>query len=230
MKYLFGKELEEKSINIINQFDSSYLNIPDSLPEEELLYFFGLDLQYVNFCDPDVLGAFVFEPGYVKILDSNGEVYEQYFDKNVVLIDSFEAIKNLHRAKFTMFHEVSHFILHSKTQKKIHIDGKAQIRYFLKSDYHRELKTDEDVIEWQANYLVSCLQINNQALALFINSLKSNYEYPSKGGFIYMDEDERKCIIEKTSRQFNVSFRAAEIRLEVRRYIAPNNQSESYYK
>ena len=39
MKYLFGKELEEKSINIINQFDSSYLNIPDSLPEEELLYF-----------------------------------------------------------------------------------------------------------------------------------------------------------------------------------------------
>ena len=35
---------------------------------------------------------------------------------------------------------------------------------------------------------------------------------------------------EKTSKQFNVSFRAAEIRLEVRKYIEQNNQNESYYK
>ena len=35
---------------------------------------------------------------------------------------------------------------------------------------------------------------------------------------------------EKTSKQFNVSFRAAEIRLEVRKYIEQNNQTESYYK
>ena len=87
-----------------------------------------------------------------------------------------------------------------------------------------------DVIEWQANRLASCLQINYKALDSFINDLKSNYEYPSKGGFLYMDEDERECITEKTSKQFNVSFRAVEIRLEVRKYIAQNNQNESYYR
>ena len=111
-------------------------------------------------------------PMKVKYLDENSQVVEEIFDRNTILINEFLATeKNQeHRLYFTLAHEIGHWYLQ---RKDAYIDSGQQNLFgqeAIKSSINRfvdnidifkfkrkKLVTEEDWLEWQANYFASCI-------------------------------------------------------------------------
>lgn len=174
-KYISKSELEQEAENFLSQFS------PSSLEEAK-----PLDIEYIIENDlnlniiyrkldikNNLLGMIILNPMKIKCIDEEtGEIYDESFDRNNILINSFlaEDDSQEHRLRFTLAHEVGHWYLHrqeayiddgqsslfdmsySKNRIDRYVDSKSTTKLLSK-----KIVTDEDRREWQANYFASCI-------------------------------------------------------------------------
>lgn len=156
--------IEEKSVNILKEFDllKSPINV------NKLAKKLGVGVEASNFND-DVSGLFVIKD-----------------DKPYI---AYNLNQNKKRSRFTIAHELGHFILHSKN-KSLFIDKNRSIMY-----RNSESSTGEYLKEREANAFAAALLM---PIPLILKEAKD------------LNGDD---IIEKLASKFNVSTQAMSFRL-----------------
>lgn len=218
--YVFLLENSPESLTKAMQTDIEYI------VENKL----KINLQYLKLdYNKNLLGMTIMNPMKVKYLDENSQVVEEIFDRNTILINEFLATeKNQeHRLYFTLAHEIGHWYLQ---RKDAYIDSGQQNLFgqeAIKSSINRfvdnidifkfkrkKLVTEEDWLEWQANYFASCILMPKK---MFTNE------------YLKLQD---KNILERVSllsRIFNVSEEATMYRIkEISNEL--NSENESLFK
>lgn len=191
---------EAKIINIINK-NFSYLDVykSDILNTEKLIKFiysrFGLKCEFNCCLEGDTLGIISIKKS--KIFISNKLEYDSP------------------RWRFTLAHEIGHFILHSDCLKKY-------LHFF--EDRVTDIIFEGDIIpkninkrmEIQANIFASNLLINNLYLEIQWNNFKKQYSIVED--YLFLDyqkinQNNVKLLVEYIENTFNVSKQVAIIKL-----------------
>lgn len=147
--------------------------------------------------------------------------------KNQIILDSAfihgNKIKKLcGKRRFTLAHEVAHQILFQLANE----DEKEHYKnaYFSRKMHSaRSLKTSVDWNEWQANALGAALLMPRGSVYIFMSIFKDALDSTQ----IYTNIDMSYCI-EIFSEYFDVSKKAAYIRLKQLGYISSNSQEVAY--
>lgn len=174
-KYLSKLKIEEYAYEFLSK------NSPESLNkamQTDIEYIIenklNISLQFLKLdSTKNLLGMTIMNPMKVKFLNENSQVVEGIFDRNTILINEFLANEENqeHRLYFTLAHEVGHWYLQ---RKDAYIDSgqqslfgedttKSSVNRFIdnidifKNLKRKKLVTEEDWIEWQANYFASCI-------------------------------------------------------------------------
>ena len=184
---------------------------------------------YAHLCyENKTIGITAFHDDYIKILDINsGMVIMSEVKQGTVVIDkSLIAKRNLRRCRFTLGHESAHWLLHRKAiindsfVSRTYTDGHGKIAAKIgRIDYSRNLRddTDESRIERQADFLSSAILMPRPALRIaYRDFFKAAGEKPRvlTRGKDKPDDLTAKNLATYMSDMFNVSHRAAMIRLE----------------
>jgi len=172
--------------------------------------------------DKSVLGLVAFE-------DTTIPCYDLHFNPttvdivagNIVIDLSLSGQRQLPRRRFTLAHELSHWVLHRSYHSPINqVFALKKVNYLPCGDADIAIKkkallTDSDKEEWQANSLAaailmpkfSFLQCAHQEIRRQYGALNSSISD--------MDDPERyRSTVENIAGVFNVSFQATEIRLD----------------
>ena len=174
-KYLSKLKIEEYAYEFLSK------NSPESLNkamQTDIEYIIenklNISLQYLKLdSTKNLLGMTIMNPMKVKFLNENSQVVEGIFDRNTILINEFLANEENqeHRLYFTLAHEVGHWYLQRKDayidsgQQSLFVEDttKSSVNRFidnidiLKNLKRKKLVTEEDWLEWQANYFASCI-------------------------------------------------------------------------
>ena len=228
-KYLSKIQIEEYAYEFLleNSPESLTKAIPTDIEyivENKL----NINLQYLKLdTTKNLLGITIMNPMKIKYFDENLQIEEGLFDRNTILINEFLANeKNQeHRLYFTLAHEIGHWYLQ---RKDAYIDSgqqslfgqetiKSCVNRFIdnidlfKNFRRKKLVTDEDWIEWQANYFASCILMPKKMFTSAYLKLQN------------------KNILDKVSalsKIFNVSEEAATYRMkEISINMSSNNES-----
>lgn len=203
-----SNEIESKANTLLLYFSPTYFNNIGATPLVSIADFLSAKHNIVFQFD-SVLG---FNSDNNRILGAYNP------SKRVIIIDS-SLKSDLHKFNFTLAHELGHLALHRNLKfKHEKHDENNEEETVLEGRSKKELKTDSDWMEWQANYYASSLlmpaEIFKRALAIEQNSLGF-----SRRGTIYVDE--QSCnqqafyqIINLLSLRFEVSKSAVEYRLQ----------------
>ena len=216
--YEFLVENSPESLNKAIQTDVEYI-IENKL---------NISLQYLKLdTTQNLLGMTIMNPMKVKYLDENLQIVEGIFDRNTILINEFLATqKNQeHRLYFTLAHEIGHWYLQ---RKDAYVDSGQQSLFgedTVKSNVNRfvdnvdifnnlkrkKLVTEEDWLEWQANYFASCILMPKR---MFANE------------YIKLQNRDIFEIISELSKIFNVSEEAVTYRIkEIKNELNEENES-----
>lgn len=188
--------LETIAWKILCQYDPYYLNgKPHAVPIETIIEdTFGLIIEYQYLKQfKDELGKMVYDNGYVICFDREKDDYTLLRVKmGTMLIESSlaEDPAQYGRLRFTLAHELSHWILHQRLFEGTNI---AAAMY--------DENDDSDATEWQANYLAQALLMPNGQVKHCFYSIQASCET-------------RKEKIEAMANVFEVSKQAMEIRLK----------------
>jgi len=214
--FFFGKEaMEDRRMpqgTPIDQFASEYLKL-------------SVSFAYLS-ADGTLCGLTAYENTEYAI-EENGTVRTIPLKRNQVLLDSsFIAPGNLKKLcgkrRFTLAHECAHQILFQLESD----DGKASCRrmYAERRTYSlRDLKTNEDWNEWQANALGAAILMPQEEIALAMwrfcsGHIIKNYE----GHYVYHDQLALRLMCDT----FKVSKTALIIRLRQLGYLEDCPYSE----
>ena len=216
--YEFLLENSPESLNKAIQTDVEYI-IENKL---------NISLQYLKLdTTQNLLGMTIMNPMKVKYLDENLQIVEGIFDRNTILINEFLATQENqeHRLYFTLAHEIGHWYLQ---RKDAYVDSGQQSLFgedTVKSNVNRfvdnvdifnnlkrkKLVTEEDWLEWQANYFASCILMPKR---MFANEY---IKLQNRGIFE---------IISELSKTFNVSEEAVTYRIkEIKNELNEVNES-----
>jgi len=207
------------------------LNKTEPVDVEKFLEFYlGLNVIYKRIrYDRKISGLTTFNDGYVMVVDEiTGRVVPMEVTAGTVIIDTSLTIKrNERHFRFTCAHEAAHWLLHRGYYKLGNIrwhDSRFDNQYLAAAessvDYQRlQLqKTDLDRMEWQANFLSAAILMSRPALRIaYCNFFHSFGLKPRKQiirGASEADMIYERLLPEDIAKQFNVSTRAATIRLE----------------
>lgn len=219
VKYISKQELEDEAIKFLSLYspDSLRKTIPldiESIIEKDL----KIDIVYKKLdFDNNLLGMIILNPMKIKCInEETNELYDESFDRNTIIINSFlaEETSQEHRLRFTLAHEVGHWVLH---RQEAYIDdgqeslfdmsySKNCIDRYVDSTNTTRFKsrkkfTDEDRIEWQANYFASCILMPKETII-------KEYEKCKKAKIM------SPFIGLVVSREYNVSPETANYRIE----------------
>lgn len=189
--------LENIARNTIKQYDPYFHNFePHSVPIERIIEdTFGLTIDCMRLTMAgDVLGHMVYDDGYSVCYNPETDRYELVRVKEgTILIESLllENPQSYGRYRFTLAHELSHWIIHKKLFK-----GTSTAAALYKSD-----KRAHNAVEWQANYLAAAI--------LMPTGLIKKAFYQAR-----TEKADNANIIKKLSRIFEVSSQAVKIRLQ----------------
>ena len=205
--YEFLLENSPESLNKAIQTDVEYI-IENKL---------NISLQYLKLdTTQNLLGMTIMNPMKVKYLDENLQIVEGIFDRNTILINEFLATQENqeHRLYFTLAHEIGHWYLQ---RKDAYVDSGQQSLFgddTVKSNLNlkrKKLVTEEDWLEWQANYFASCILMPKR---MFANEY---IKLQNRGIFE---------IISELSKTFNVSEEAVTYRIkEIKNELNEGNES-----
>lgn len=216
--YEFLLENSPESLNKAIQTDVEYI-IENKL---------NISLQYLKLdTTQNLLGMTIMNPMKVKYLDENLQIVEGIFERNTILINEFLATQENqeHRLYFTLAHEIGHWYLQ---RKDAYVDSGQQSLFgedTVKSNVNRfvdnvdifnnlkrkKLVTEEDWLEWQANYFASCILMPKR---MFANEY---IKLQNRGIFE---------IISELSKTFNVSEEAVTYRIkEIKNELNEGNES-----
>jgi hypothetical protein len=228
--YTTNAALDDYAEQIVKDFAPERLTTPGVLDTDSFMeYYLRLTLYYYRIChNRKVQGMTAFNGGVVEVLDEkSGTPFEMPVETGAVIIDPLLLLKrNLNRLRFTMLHEGSHWLIHRKAFASDNPFGPAGIyaNQFLaakegRGDYLRNQKERNDIecMERQADFLSSAILIPRPALReVYRQYFRSYHEKPRRiiRGNSPMDDFFAKNLPEHVSKIFNVSEKAALIRLE----------------
>lgn len=237
---LSKNEIEFVSEMILEDYDSSLLNTPKALDVEHFLECYAdLDVDYQDLThNQSILGMIVFNDGYVPVYDKEHNKAERLpVEVGTVLIDnSLLEDGQTRRGRFTVCHEISHWFLH----KGMYTVDKNQISLFddepkttaikcrsvdIESAGKKQLITDDDWMEWQADYLASALLMPWQPFKdlaeMYIKKLGLQKQFQKGGAYVdYLLDGVARYV----SEAFEVSITAAKIRLKNLGFTDENRQ------
>jgi Zn-dependent peptidase ImmA (M78 family) len=216
------------------------LEAPQPIDEDRFLTeYLGLDqdFQYLTHCGL-YLGMVIFEDSNkiaVYNKDTNRAEYIKA-KKGTVIIDNTLLEENQeHRYRFTAIHEAGHWLFHRhkycKKTTKFTLYDISNVDSFKCRANNIEGKfkpveqwNDNDTMEWQANYFSSALLMPKSMMSKLCND--KNIVHELKCQSYWGNEMYNSLLIDKVSEVFNVSKKAAEIRLK-NLYLC-NNSFENY--
>ena len=228
--YLTYGALEDYAQKIVADFAPERLSVPGVMDVERFLEFYlkmTVDFQRISH-NRKILGVTAFDEGTVEIIDEDtGEVVDLFVEAGTVIIDPSLSVKrNLPRLRFTMTHEGCHWLIHQKAFRADNPFGPAGIyaNQFLAAkegriDYSRTLKERNDIemMERQADFLSAAILMPKGAVReAYLEYFRMNSERQHRiiRGISPSDDIHTKRLPEYVATTFNVSKRAALIRLE----------------
>lgn len=151
--YFKTSTLEAIARKVLTQYDPHYMNRqPQAVPIEKIIERnYGLDIDYVRLTmNGDELGRMIYDNGYTIRFSAEKDDYELLrVTAGKLLIEALLANDNMQygRYRFTLAHELGHWILHKSLYTGTNIAAAAFI-----TDRHYD-----DSEEWQANYLAKAI-------------------------------------------------------------------------
>ncbi len=148
------------------------------------------------------------------------------FDKDTILLDKTlggEPIASLSKPRFTLMHECAHQLLHQGYYKRQADSGKeGAVAYSVQKDQapvteDKKVKTvwsDEDWMEWQANYLAGALLMPRHRIE---KALKEYYildAYQKRVNYRQSEPEAFNSLVHDLARLFRASPLSVEIRLD----------------
>lgn len=219
------------------EFCPKALEAPQPIDEDRFLTeYLGLtqDFKYLTHCGL-YLGMIVFEDSNKIPIYDEATNRAEYISvkKGTVIIDNSLLEENQeHRYRFTAIHEGGHWLFHRhKYCKKI-----GQVSVYDVSDVNNfkcrannidfkfkplEQWNDDDTMEWQANYFSSAVLMPKSMMVKLCNDKNTIKELICQSywnNYLY-----NNLLINKVSEVFNVSKRAAEVRLNNLNLISCDN-------
>ena len=153
IRYISTATLDAIARNTLKQYHPDYLNQPpQATPIEQLVEnVFGLRIEYMYLTKSgDELGRMIYDDGYTTRFNQETGNYELVeVATGTVLVDArlLSDPKLYGRFRFTLAHELGHWILH----KEFFVGtNTAAATYGIDA-------ADNSAIEWQANYLATAL-------------------------------------------------------------------------
>lgn len=211
---------------VLKEYMPFVLNEPKAVDieylAEECLY---LDIKHDNIVpEGKILGLVAFSDTEFKTIgiDDNERVIE--LDEGTILIDySLIGTENRPRKRFTEAHETSHWICHrsfhspTNRQYEFRVNGNFIACRTDNIEQYKRKKgysfSDEDWEEWQADSLAASLLMPK---AMFVEACRDEFHHERIWkGYLTPGTDDfvAKKIIAKMARLFDVSYRAAQIRM-----------------
>ena len=223
---------------ILRDYSEKALNEPSALDIERFAEFYmGLQMDYQDLThNRSILGMMVFNDCHVPIYDANRrEAIYISVDEGTALIDSSLLEKDQkRRGRFTLGHESGHWIFHRKKywvnpdQLSLFDTGKMEPVVKCKTANVESIaqksrfNTDDDWMEWQADYMSSALLMPKVTFAMAVQELFKQAGiqegYYERGRSVDLDfwAGEIPRILADI---FDVSFQAAAIRLKTLRFV-----------
>lgn len=190
------EEIESLAEMLLWDYNPEILDQPGSLDIELFSEsYVGLEMDYQDLTpDQSILGAMVFADGYVPVYDAENNKAKLIPAKEGTVIIDNSLLKDdqLRRGRFTLGHEIGHWLLH----RHIYAIDKNQLTLFddlsenqpvikcRSTDIEntgRKLETDDDWMEWHADYMASALLMPRRAFIKAVNEkfnqigLKNSY-------------------------------------------------------
>ena len=232
---LSKENIEYIAERIIRDYKPENLKTPTALDVELFSECYaGLDVDYKDLShNRSILGMIVFNDGCVPVYNPIKNKAEKLpVDEGTILIDnSLLEEDQIRRGRFTHCHEISHWFLH----RDIYAVDKNQMSLFdymgeeekttaikcrttdIESTGRKQLVTDDDWMEWQADYLASALLMPadafTQAVRRYVRLLGVEEFFNRRGIDLYNDFWAEE-LSRGMARQFDVSLTAAKIRLK----------------
>lgn len=212
---LSKRDIEEIAAANLREFNEDLLKEPVSIPIEEFLEnHLKLYINYADITDDrSILGLTVFNNGHLKVYDLKNKMERVIYVKagTVIIDNSLLESRNFGRYRFTCGHEGGHWILHRdmfKYESEKMTEAKTDGHFF---------KTDADWMEWQADYIASCLLMPRKTFTMAAREVLAEAGRKCKDIFEY-----KNYVLKKMSDIFQVSVQAAYIRLKELKLINLN--------
>jgi Zn-dependent peptidase ImmA (M78 family) len=228
---------------LIHDFQPELLESPQSTPVEDFAeLYLELSIDYQNLSnDNSVLGMITFNDGYVEVYDENKRKNLIEVKEGTVFIDNslMEQGQN-GRYRFTYGHEPGHWIFHRDKYRMykgqmtlFELLDAQEMHSISRSCFKKDIghisrrdggfSTDEDWMEWQADYFSSALlmpkktykMVSNEYMAA--NKMDRDYFLKDVTKQIFMD---LLLFTENLANIYEVSQQAAAVRLYKFGYIS----------
>ena len=219
LKRLNKQEIEDISVKVLTHFNENYFTKITPTPLKDVVNNL-FEKKYLNF-----------EELSLGFASDNSKILGCYVpSKRLILIDS--ALKSIpSKYHFVLGHELGHFVLHRSIiipENEEDIIQDSENKIFSK---RRQLLTDLDFMEWQANYFASVMLL---PIDIFYNELlnvRKELGLPWRGR-IYVDN--QKCTrtdyyntLNILSDYFKVSQTVVEIRLKELKLLEDNRKDNA---
>lgn len=213
-----NEALDDYAVAILKKMMPEDLMNPAAIDIEKLAeYKLHLSVEYKRLSrDETILGLTAFSDGFIEVCDDDfGRVKPLYIERGTILVDS-RLMEKTYRMRFTLAHEVSHWLIHQKAFSAIDFTIAAKEG---NADYSRSQKErkDSDKLERQADFLASCLLMPKPTLHMAITDFFAYYgEKPQriKKHSCAMHSLYAQLLPQYIANIFQVSQQAAKIRLE----------------
>ncbi len=231
--YLYKEDIEEETIQLLEEFFPECLERPTSIPIDKLAVKLGLDIMPAILSnDGKSYGTFVFNKGSVQVIDELGNETMEHYDEKTILIDSKILELNNRVTRFTIGHEIGHYWTQYKLKHEI--DGQMNIyqliskeekaKYYLDNKKIIDNRLDDiytfSYLEWQPNYFSSCILIPKKTLDMKIVEIFPSFEKRQlTSNLDEVSKNEFKSIVDVLSNTFKVSKEAMKNRLNSLGYI-----------
>ena len=193
---------------------------------EYLAECYGLEIENHNITeDRRILGLMAFHNIEVPMFDSNMQPIRKCIEEGTIVIEkSLLGGGNLARRRFTLAHELAHWLLHRTYHSSSNQQFKLRRSYVAcrteNIDKHifRQDMTDNEREEWQANSLASAILMPYVTViwaiheAFRASGIKWNSVYVD--GRNAISEYKKREILSYVAKTYAVSMQSAEIRLE----------------
>lgn len=226
--YILSREdIENIAEDVLKKFFPQNLILPKPLDTAEFLEDrLGLTVKqkYIGTLSSAVLGLIVMSDE-VEI-PSYDEMYKPTVLRETygtVLINKHLCVReNTARRRYTETHEGAHFILHGEYFMKAAnsaANRKNNSREFIACRkvelYGQKTNNDSDWMEWQADSLAAALLMTGNVFCSFARSVMRKYGITGRHivNNFYVNKGKVRDIISDIARAFNVSYRAAQIRM-----------------
>jgi Zn-dependent peptidase ImmA (M78 family) len=222
--------LDQYAEAVIRDAQPSALDAPVPIDVEKFIEFYlGLAIEFKSVSyDRQILGMTAFNDGTIYVIsEQTGKRVPIQVSGGTVFVEPLLTEKrNAARRRFTVMHEGAHWLIHRPAfaeDNPFGTPGMYDNQYLAakegRIDYSRcqKERNDHERIERQADFLASALLMPKSTLRMaFVEFFKFYGEKPRAlvRGKDNMDENLAEMLPEYVAKQFNVSKRAALIRLE----------------